>query len=104
MDPKKRNFMFLTIPAALAVRFGLFSGLGLAQTQRPQNSSPSPPPATPLSTPSLPDGPKLDPKEILKKNQGQIYDDVEDLTRRAADDLRLPSPRTQMQAPDDTLC
>jgi len=77
MDPKKRNFMFLTIPAALAVRFGLFSDLGFAQTQRPQNPNPSPPPVAPLPIPSLPDGSKLDPKEILKKNQEQIHDDVE---------------------------
>jgi len=79
MDPKKRSFLVLMIPAALAVPFGLFSDSGSARAQRPQNPNPSPPPAAPLPIPSLPDGSKLDPKEILKKNQGQIHDDVEKL-------------------------
>jgi hypothetical protein len=78
MDPRKRDFLVLMIPAALSVPFGVFSDSGSARGQSPNPQSPtSRPPADPLPIPSLPDGSKLDPKLILKKNQEQIHDDVE---------------------------
>jgi uncharacterized alpha/beta hydrolase family protein len=85
MDPQKRNFLSLVIPAALVVRFGFCAGAGLAQSRTaPQNPSP-PPPAVPLPTPGLPDGAKLDPKAILKKNQEQIHSDIEKIYALAGD-------------------
>ncbi len=77
MDTTKRNFLVLMIPAAAAVHFGFCSTVSFAQAQNPSQQIPTArPPADPLSIPSLPDGAKLDPKAILKKNQGQIHDDV----------------------------
>jgi hypothetical protein len=77
MDPQKRNFLTLVIPAAVAVHFGICLGARVAEAQRTQNPTPPAPPAVPLPTPSLPDGAKLDPKAILKKNQSQIHENVE---------------------------
>ena len=86
MDPQKRNFLSLEIPAALVVRFGFCAGAGLAQSRSaPQNPSPPPAPAVPLPTPTLPDGSKLDPKAILKKNQEQIHSDIEKIYALAGD-------------------
>jgi len=85
MDTTKRNFLALMIPAAAAVRFGFGSDTCAAQSRTaPQNPSP-PPPAVPLPTPGLPDGAKLDPKAILKKNQEQIHSDIEKIYALAGD-------------------
>ena len=80
MDPRKRNFLLFTIPAVLAARFGFYLAPGLAQSPRPvpQNpTSPAPAPNPMPPTPNSNEELKLDSKQMLKKNQGQIHDDVE---------------------------
>lgn len=78
MNRKRRTFMAAMIPAALALPLGFLAVRSFAQDIRdPSKPRPSEPP---FPHPPVPDeGPKIDPKLILKHNKEQIHQDVEKL-------------------------
>lgn len=77
MDPRKRNFMFAILPAALVMRYSLEGGAAPQADGRHQRVQPlQQPPRTDVS---VPDPPAVDPKLIQEENQKKVREDIQKL-------------------------
>ncbi len=85
MDTEKRNFLTTVIPAAIALPLGFFSAVRFTNAQMPTRPAGAQNPGPPIHHTNPDTDLKVNSKDILKQNQKQIHDDVEQLYKLATE-------------------
>ncbi|MFZ3200207.1 MAG: hypothetical protein ACLQMT_09755 [Candidatus Acidiferrales bacterium] len=79
MDRKKRAFLQVMAPLAIAAPMGIFAHRTSARQSWQSDGQPHPSSQRPGEIPPDFEPPAIDPKAVLKHNQQQIQDDIQKL-------------------------